>query len=267
MLSKYIAATKITWANGFVYRLNFVMWRVRMFIQLIAIYFLWLTITKQNQTPFGYEQSILLTYVIGSSFIRALVFSSQSINAQSEIANGDLSNYLVKPLNYFRYWLFRDFSDKFLNIIFSIAEMIIVILIFKPPIFIQTDPFYILGFIGISLLAMLLYFFFSFIVSMTTFWYAEANGWPQRFLIFTVLEFLAGGLFPLDILPQNIYNLIKYLPPTYFAFIPLQTYLGRLEAQQVVSSAVIMMGWIVGLNIFAKIIWKKGLKVYGAYGR
>lgn len=267
MLSKYVAAAKISWANGFVYRLNFVMWRVRNVVQILAVYFLWATITQNGPNQFGYSQAELLTYILGSSILRAIVFSSRSTDAQSEISSGDLNNYLVKPLNYFQYWFFRDFADKALNIAFSIIEVTILILILKPPLFIQTNIPTLLVFIAVTFLSMIVYFYFSMIVSMTTFWYVEHNGWAQRFLSFVLLETLAGGLFPLDILPTIIFNILKFLPFVYFLFTPLQIYLGRLWGTDLLIAVAIMSGWAVVFWLITKLMWNKGLKIYGAYGR
>jgi len=264
---KYITAAKISWENGFIYRLNFIMWRVRSVIQIITIYFLWLAITTKNPNSFGYDQVTLLTYVLGTSLMRAVVFSSRSIDAQREISSGDLNNYLIKPLNYFKYWLFRDFADKALNIVFSLIEIIILFFIFRPSLFFQTNILTLVQFLLLSGLAMIMYFYFSFIISMTTFWYPESNGWPQRFLIFTVLEFLSGGLFPLDILPKPIFNIVNLLPSAHFLFTPLQVYLGRISGSQIFFSAGNMLLWTVLLWALAKFMWHKGLKIYGAYGR
>ena len=102
---------------------------------------------------------------------------------------------------------------------------------------------------------------------MTTFWIPEGNGWPQRFLIFVSLEFFAGGLFPLDILPEAIFKIAKNLPSAFFLNFPLQIYLGRLSVQEVFSTILIMFAWLFVLITVAKFIWHRGLKVYGAYGR
>jgi ABC-2 type transport system permease protein len=238
-----------------------------MVVQLLAIYFLWYTITKNTQNPFGYEQSVLLTYILGTSLVRAIVFSTLSTNAQNEISSGDLSNYLIKPINYFRYWLFRDFSDKALNIIFSVVEVIALVWVLKPDIFVPQNLISVIGFLILTPLAMILYFYFSLVISMTTFWYPEGNGWPLRFFIFTILEFLSGGLFPLDVLPESIFRVIQYLPSTYFLFAPLQVYLGRIEGTDLLSAIGMTMIWIGIFWMIARFLWNRGLRVYGAYGR
>lgn len=266
-LSKYLQIGKISWANGFVYRLNFVMWRVRSVIQLLVVYFLWLAIVGKSEAIFGYEKQMILTYVLGTSILRSFVLGSRSIDVGSEIANGDLSNYLVKPLNYFANWLTRDLADKALNLIFVIFELTAIIIILKPPLFLQTNSLYLISFIVAAILAMLIYFFLSFLISSVTFWYVEHSGWPVRFFSAVIIEFLSGGLFPLDILPQVAFNILRLLPPAYFLFYPMQIYLGRLSGQRIFIVLLTMAVWLIILIKIAQYIWNKGLKVYGAYGR
>lgn len=266
-LSKYSQVAKTSWESGFVYRVNFVMWRVRNVVQLVAIYFLWSAVLHKNPNVFGYTSSQMLTYILGTSIMRAVVFSSRSIDAQQEISSGDLNNYLIKPLNYFQYWFSRDIADKILNIVFSIGELTLLFLWLRPSVFLQTNALFTSGFLLASLLAMVMYFYFSFLISMTTFWIPEGNGWPQRFFIFVVLEFFSGGLFPLDILPQPIYAVVSKLPSAYFLNTPLQIYLGRLQVSEIAVALAAMIFWIIIFRYAAQWVFGKGLKVYGAYGR
>ena len=266
-LKKYIAIAKISWMDSFVYRLNFIMWRVRSVLQLLAVYFLWVAIFKRGGTAFGYDQPMILTYILGTSILRSFVLGSRSVDAASEIAKGDLNNYLVKPVNYFANWLSRDLADKALNLIFVIGELIVLFYLLKPTVFIQNQPMQVLAFTIAGILAMLIYFFLSFLVSSVTFWYVEYSGWPLRFLSMVIIEFFSGGLFPLDILPPAAYNVVRLLPPAYLLFYPMQIYLGRLNAQQTAGTLAIMVVWVLILAELSQFVWRKGLKVYGAYGR
>ena len=267
MLHKYWHIAKTSWENGFVYRLNFVMWRVRQVVQLLAVYFLWLAVLKQNPTIFDYSRTQMLTYILGTSVIRSLVFSSRSVDAQTEIATGDLNNHLVKPMGYFKYWFARDAADKLLNLLFLAVELTLIVILLKPPLFIQSDLVTLAMFAVASILAMVMYFYFSFLISMSTFWLPEHNGWPQRFFVFMLLEFFSGGLFPLDILPKPIFAVAKSLPTAHFLHTPLQIYLGRITGLEALQTVGIMALWIVLFWQLAAWVFRRGLKIYGAYGR
>ena len=208
-MGKYLKIFQTSLINGFVYRLNFIMWRVRHVIQFLAVYFLWLAIYADNNQLFGYSRAAMLTYVIGTSVLRSFVLSSRSQTVGVEIASGDLNNYLVKPVSYLKNWLARDLSDKLLNLLFMTFELTLVILLLRPPLLPPASSPAAAIFIVAVILAMLLYFLFSFLVSSFAFWYPEHNSWPLRFFIFMILEFLAGGLFPLDIFPPVVYNFFR----------------------------------------------------------
>lgn len=266
-LQKYKQILQISWQNGFVYRLNFIMWRVRSVIQLLVVYFLWLAIFKDGGNFAGYDKQTILTYIIGTSVLRSFVLASRSQDVGAEIATGNLNNFLVRPLNYFLSWLTRDIADKALNFSFLIGELILLFLILQPPFFMQTDLFYLSTFLLTSVLAMLLYFFLSFLISSVAFWYPEHNGWPGRFLAMVIIEFLSGGLVPLDVFPRPAAAVLQLLPPAYFLFHPLQIYLGRISYLQTWAILTSLIFWLGLLIFIAKLVWNKGLKIYGAYGR
>jgi len=265
--TKYIYIALISWENGLVYRLNFIMWRVRMVISLLTFYYLWSAVTVSSSEILSYNQSSILTYVIVGWLVGNIVRSSRSIDAQGEIASGDLNNFLVKPLNYFLYWASRDISDKLLNIFFSIFELIAFYFIAKPPLLLPQHLFGWASFIISLALSLILYFFFSFVISMTTFWYYQGGGWAQRFLVFTLIGSLGGTLFPLDMLPKTIYQLINLLPTAYFTYFPTEIYLNRLSTTQFIIGIGTQIFWTITLYLLAKTLWRRGLKVYGAYGR
>lgn len=266
-MSKYFAIFKTHWQSSFVYRLNFIMWRVRTVLQFFTVYFLWFALFIGQDKIFDYTQSVMLTYVIGTAVLRSFVFSSRSVSVGAEIASGDLNNYLVKPLSYLKNWLARDLADKLLNIIFLSLELTLIIIILKPPLVFPASFSNLSLFVLTVIMAMMMYFLFSFLISSFTFWYPEHNGWPLRFFIFMIIEFLAGGLFPLDILPPLAFKVFSLLPPAYLIFYPIQIYLGRLDFNQTISTIAIMITWILILYKLSRIVWKKGLKIYGAYGR
>ena len=267
-MSKYLQLFKISFAQEFVYRVNFVMWRVRNVLQIFVAFFLWSTVfSDSGKELFGYDKAKILTYVFGLILVRAFVLSSKSVDVAGDIANGDVLNYLLKPVSYFKYWFTRDFASKFLNISFAVLETVILYIILKPPFFIQTNILYLSGFLVSVILAMLIYFILLFATSCVPFWVPEM-AWGAQFLVTVViLEFLSGALFPLDILPSYMQTFLSYTPFPYLIFFPLQVYLGKVDFAMLTKGVGVSFVWVILLWYLLQNIWKKGLKVYGAYGR
>ena len=267
-MNKYLQLFKISFQQEFVYRLNFIMWRVRNVLQIFLIFFLWDTVfSDPTKVVFGYDRAKILTYVFGLILVRAFVLSARAVDVPGEVASGDLSNYLLKPVSYFKYWLTRDLSSKSLNLLFAFFETAGLFFILKPPFFIQTNPLLIITFLLSIALAMFIFFTIIFINSSVPFWVPEA-AWGVNFLVTVIIvDFLSGSLFPLDVLPLAIQNVLNLTPFPYLIFFPLQIYLGKLLPSEIFKGIFISSFWAVALWLFMKFIWKKGLKVYEAYGR
>lgn len=267
-MKKYLQVFKISFQQEFAYRINFVMWRVRNVMQIFLVFFLWDAVfSDPSRVIFGYDRAKILTYVFGLIIVKAFVFSAKSVDVAGEVSGGDLSNYLLRPVNYFKYWLARDISSKLLNLVFAIGESFILFLILKPPFFIQTDLFSLLAFLVSVVLAMLIFFILLFITSSIPFWIPEA-AWGVHFLItVVVVEFLSGALFPLDVLPSSLQNFLSYTPFPYMIFFPLQVYLGKVVGFAVIKGILVSAIWIIVLWFGMNSLWSKGLKAYQSHGR
>lgn len=264
-MSKYLQVIKNTWSEMVTYRVNFLMWRVRMVLQFLTIYLLWAAIMPKENPLFGYTYSLMLTYILGTALLSSLVFASRSYEIGDDINQGNLSNFLLRPLNYFLFWLAKDVGDKAMNIIFSIVELTIIFLFVRPPFFIQTSLQYLTPFLLAVGLALILWFIFNILIGLIGFWSEET--WAPRFILMIVISFSAGGLFPLDILPSQIFSFLQFLPFSYLLYFPLKIYLGQLNTISIVSGFFIALVWIVLLYFLTRTIWLVGLKTYTAAGR
>lgn len=243
------------------------MWRVRNVMQIFLVFFLWDTIfSDPARTVFGYDRAKILTYVFGLIVIRSIVLSMRSIDVAGEISRGEVSNYLLKPVNYFKYWFTRDISSKALNLIFAICEMTILYFLLKPQFFLQGSILFFLLFLFSLILAILLYFLLVFLFSQPTFWYPE-QGWGFIFLLIVFTDLLGGGVFPIDILPTFIQNGIFLTPFPYLLFVPLEIYLGKFSLFVSLRYLLMALTWVVALFYINRKIWDLGLKSYRAEGR
>lgn len=265
----YLQIIKNTWAEYMMYRLNFIMWRVRMVLQVLIVYFLWLAIYAsqpgEKALLFGYSQDVMLTYILFTSIMRTLVFSTTTMNIGDVINQGNLSNFLVRPLNFFSYYFARDIGDKALNFVFALGEMAIIIALLKPPIVVQSSPVILLLFAGAVGIGMVLYFYFSLLLGFLGFWTPDV--WGPRFISIIVMEFFTGAMFPLDILPQPLYAISKLLPFSYLLYFPLSVYTGKLSTADMIAGFCISMVWIGIFMYGVKYVWKRGLQEYTAEGK
>jgi len=247
------------------YRLNFLLWRFRMMIQLFVVFALWHAIYESHTTIFGYTEHQMLTYILLTSVVRSVVLSSTTQQIGAYINDGTLSNYLLRPVHFVKVFIARDTSDKLLNSMCSLVEITILFFLFRPHMYIQSDWLLLLLSCISLVLGIAIYFFYSMFFSLIGFWTADI--WALRFISFIFLEFFSGTLYPLDILPKPIFWVSQILPFSYCVYQPIRTYIGGASYPEVVSNMVISVIWVVLFWLGTMRLWHRGLRRYAAEGR
>ena len=229
-------------------------------------YFLWQGIFMATTNAFGYSGSQMTTYVLMVLITTAIVFSAPSSEIGGEIANGNLSNFLVKPFSYLKYWFTRDIASKLLNLIFVCIEMTVLWFFLKPQFEFQIGLLAFLGFLTSVLLGMLLYFFFQMTTRFVAFWSPE-NIWGISFLTFLFTDLLGGTIFPLDILPAPLQFGLSLTPFPYFIYYPIAIFVGKISGFAIVMVLLKGLLWVGLMYLISQYIWKKGVRSYSAVGR
>lgn len=235
-------------------------------LKIVMTYFLWQGIFISTQTAFGYTANQMTTYVLMVLIVTAVVFSAPSSSIGGEIANGDLSNYLVKPFNYLRYWFTRDMASKLLNLLFVTLELTILWIFIQPHFELRIGFLEMAGFLAASGIGVMMYFFFQLTSRFVAFWSPE-NIWGISFLTFLFTDLLGGTIFPLDILPKPLQFGLSLTPFPYFIYYPIAIFVGKITGFEIILVLAKGLLWVGLMWLIAGFVWKKGLKNYSAVGR
>lgn len=264
-MPKYFQLIKNTIEEYVVYRLNFLLWRFRSFVFFLTLFFFWLAIYQGRTEIFGYQKAQMLTYVIGVAFLRGTVMASRSTDLEADIYTGGLSTYLLRPLSPRKFYFIRDIADKILNISLIFLEIGLVLYLFKPSFWFPQNLSTYFSFIVLALMSLFLFYFINLIAASLAFWTGAI--WAPRWLLMLVLvEFMSGAVFPIDILPLWLSRFILATPFPYLIYFPLKVWLEQVSVVEVIRVMGMMSFWLVVMYFLSRLIWRKGLKIYSAWG-
>lgn len=263
-MKKYFTIGFISLKEYFAYRMNFLLWRLRNVFMLILTYYLWSSVYTSKTTLFGYTQREIISYVLAVTLISTFILAGRSADLAGEILNGNIINYLLKPFNFFLGVVTRETADKIVNIFFSIIEVALLVFILKPQLIMPQSVVVYFWLIVMIVLGSAIAFFISFFLSSFAFWTPEV--WGPRFIFIILTTFLSGMLYPLDIFPPVLYNLLMLTPFPYLGYIQAKMF---IKGMPFVSPQLIIVGviWTVVLYFFVKMVWQKGIKEFSFYGR
>lgn len=264
-MKKYLTLLALSIQKQLEVRIDFVFEQARSLSLLISMYFLWTALMANRSEVLGYDKVQLITYVLMMTVLRAVVLAAITDRIPQEIAKGEISDILLRPLSHIKYWAMQDAASKILNISAVSVTLPLFIWLVSAPFFVPSDPSQWMAFGLATFGGMVLYFQMSYLLGVMGFWTSQT--WGPRFCFEVVLEFCGGAYFPIDFLPVMFQKIISVLPFPYLVFYPLSIYLGRLQMEEIVKALLIQWIWIGMLAGLIRFMWSRGLRHYAAEGR
>lgn len=256
----------VTIKEYFTYRLSFLLWRLRVVLNLLIPLFLWSSVFDKSSTIAGYDRASFISYLMYGNLIATFAFGTRTFQISQDINDGKIINIILKPISFFRYHFAREIADKSINLSFAFIEIVLLITLLKLPLL---PPQNVLFFIPIFVNSILISYFINLFLSFVGFWTTDV--WPIRFIFIVLLFFVSGNYFPLDILPPTIYKLILSTPFPYFFYLPTKLLIDKNflthNTPYLAEMVFFAIFWLFGSYGLALVTWKKGIKNFSFWGR
>lgn len=265
-MKKYWHVINVGIQNTMVYRTNFLFRSVFGLIPLFATISLWRAIFagKEGEVA-GYTLAQMTSYYLVITIVDAFTaVAEDDWQIAGDIKDGNISQFLLKPINYLAYRLCLYGAGRLVFIACAFLPVTIFILVQREHFVMPADAA-TLGWFGVSLvLTALLQFFMSYTMALLAFWVLEVSTF---IFILYAFEYIAGGhLFPLDILPPLALKALHFTPFPYQLFFPVNIYLGRVSGTALYQGLAIQACWVVAAFFLARFVWSRGIRKYSAVG-
>ena len=263
-MKKYWTIFKTCLAVTFEYRGSLIIWFLHDLVLLATWLFLWSAAFRGQDTMGGYHFSQLTFYFILVPIVGAITGTHVSGILPFDIKSGDISKDILKPYNFASFWFLKPLAQKISQQLFKIPVFIVLLvsisLIFKIEFVLNN---FLIGF-AVCFFAYGLHYFLDLCVSYAAFWMDDV--WVLTHLKNVCFTILAGMAFPLDLVFKGFQPILSFLPFRFFYFFPIQIIQGVLSVSEIILGIISLLIWMIFFFISSNILWKIGMKKYGAYG-
>ncbi len=267
-MKKYLHVIGIGLQNNLQYRVNYLTRTLFSFIPLFAMLSLWRTIYAHrsgNGGASGFSEAQMMFYYLLVAVVDVLTaVNEDDWQIASDIREGNISQFLLKPVDYLWYRLALFFSGRIAFIAMAAVPLVIFIFCFRQYVLPPANLTAALVLPLSLVLTALLQFFISYAMAMLAFWLLEISTFI--FILFA-FEYLASGhLFPLDILPVGLKEVLFCTPFPYQMYFPVSIYLGKAAGVEMWRGLIVQFLWVLAAYVFARWMWRRGIKKYSAFG-
>lgn len=173
------------------------------------------------------------------------------------VNRGDIASDLLKPLNYFTFWLGQDLGRAVANLLMrGLTLMLGYAVLFQ--ISLPNRPEQWLGVILALFMAELVSFAYRFLVNLAAFWTPNAIG-IGRFA-FGISQFLSGFIMPLRFFPPWFNTFCAFTPFPAMINTVVEIYLGILTGPQMWLAILAQAGWFIALALLAQLVLRLGIR-------
>lgn len=266
MFFKYWKAFEIGLQNTFVYRWNFLLRSLFALAPLAGTVLIWRAIFSQGNARVGsYDYGSMIWYFLLVLLVDNLVTPAEDEwQIAADIREGQISAFMVKPLNYLGYRVSLFLSYRLVYTLVTIVPVAAVFFWFRAYISLPKEPLtWPLFALSVGMAASLS-FLIAYSLALMAFWILEIS--TLVFILFSFEYFLSGQTFPLDIMPAWFQEILRLLPFPYEMFFPVQVFMEKVQGRQLWTGLAIQAGWVIFAWAVSQALWRRGIRKYQAVG-
>jgi ABC-2 type transport system permease protein len=267
-LKKYWHVIGIGIQNNLTYRFNYLTRTLFSFIPLFAMLSLWRTIYTSHgdgHALAGYTEAQMIFYYMMVAIVDVFTaVNEDDWQIAADIREGNISQFLLKPIDYLWYRLCLFFAGRITFIAMACVPLAVFIFCFRNYFVAPVNGTAMLAFPISLLLTALLQFFTSYAMAMLAFWLLEIS--TLIFILFAFEYMASGHLFPLDLLPVWLQHVLYFTPFPYQLYVPIGIYMGKIVGMDLWLGLLAQFAWVMLAYLFARFMWARGIKKYAAFG-
>ncbi len=246
------------------YRFDYLVLLLSTVLTLVMEWAVFKHVFEGREVVGGFPKTHAFAFILFGMAIRTTqVLWGNTFEMIDEIRDGTFRRYLLQPIFHPFYFLARSIGSK----INSIIAITVICLVYKfalgaPESFLTLSNL-IPTLLSFAISCLILWSVYLCIIYIS--FYLEES----HFLIMTVnisIGIFSGTLLPLSWLPPWLKTVLQFTPLPLLGDWPLKTALGLLSYQDFLNQLLLAGGWLVLMNVFISIIYKKGMKRYEAFG-
>jgi len=263
---KYLKVFGIGLQNTFVYRWNFLIRSLFGLVPLMGTVFIWKAVFAARGSDIGgYDYAQMIFYFMVALLVENLVTPAEDEwQIAADIRDGQISSFLSKPVDYLAYRASLFLSARVLYTAVTLLPVAGVFWWFRDFIVLPAGALTWVAFLASLAMAAAIQFLIAYSLAMLAFWILEIS--TIVFILYSFEYFLSGQLFPLDVMPEGLQAVLRFLPFTYELYFPVAIFLGRVQGGALAGGLLIQSAWVLLLFAAARAMWRAGIRRYESVG-
>lgn len=249
---------RVGWSEMTAYRAEMVVWILSATLPLVMMA-LWNAAAESAELP-GFSPTEVTRYFTVMLVVRQLTGMWLIWEFNQQVRTGSLSTQLLRPMHPLA-WSFAETLAALPWRMIVLAPLVLGVFLWRPEIAFVPNFEQGAGFVASLTLAWALAWATQIVFGCLAFWFEQALGaWQAWFFLWGLF---GGYIVPLTLMPPSIGAAARWLPFHATIGAPVEVLLGIAP---VGPTLVLQAGWVAAFSVLAVLMWRHGVRRYGAVG-
>jgi ABC-2 type transport system permease protein len=250
-------------ATMFAYRASLLIWMLGQVLEPLVYLIVWSIVSGANGGSVGdYTTRQFAGYFILLMLVNQVTYTWVMYEFEYRIREGSFSFALLRPVHPIHSSIADNISSKLITTPFMALVAVVLSFIFHPSI--SPTWWGVALFFPALLLAFAVRFLLEWTLAQSAFWTTRVGAVNQMY--FVVMLFLSGQFAPLALFPLPVRVLAYALPFRWLVSFPIDLVSGRLALHDAFIGLGAQAAWLAAGYLIFRLVWRAGVKVYGAVG-
>ncbi|MDE1828642.1 MAG: ABC-2 family transporter protein [Candidatus Micrarchaeota archaeon] len=234
-----------------VYKMNLALMMLFQIMNPIVMLFVWTAIYLASGVSAinNFTLNQIISYFFIISAMNAIA-PNISHAISDDVTYGNVFGVLIKPMHYVGGLLAYALGNMVVDSLIGIPIIILVTVLMH----ISLSAYSWLLFVLAIILMLALTATVEFLIGCLSFFFVDIGGVSTVFTF--LLQFLSGGLIPLNLLPGSVSAITGILPFQFMLYTPAAIFTGTLGPAQAVSSMELGVAWLLVFSVLCLIMWR-----------
>lgn len=263
LLALYRAQMRIAIVGTLQYRVYNVVELVLMLSEPLVYLMVWRIVAEeQGGEVDGFTPARFAAYYIAWSMVRTFTQSGSPHNWERQIRDGRMSAVLMRPMHPIHQDVAHWLGFVIARVLTWLPAGAVLCLAFRPQL--DTGPVQVVAFVWAMVGALVLRTIINDVVGIAAFWVTSIAAIGS---LTQVVELLTSGrLVPLDLMPGWVQSVSLVLPFRWAFYFPIEVLIGPMSGAELAAGLAAQVGWVVAMAVFFRVVWRRGVRRYGAVG-
>ena len=211
-----------------------------------------------------YDRSQFVTYFVLMGLVSLATQTWTAEYVEEDIRYGDLNKSLLRPAPNVLHYVANNAGEKVVKLALLLPPVLALALAFRHELRLPTEAAAWLLFAMALAVAAVLHFLFDYLIGSLAFFLQDVNGVLS--LERLCYGLLAGRFVPLAFFPPSLTGLLESQPFRYTLSFPLEVLTADLSPAALARGFAWQTGYCAALLLAYRVVWRHGLRAYGATG-